>query len=184
MSSRRTVGVALAVLAVAVAVVLAVQYLPATLTTAGGIHDDARVVVVDDGERAGTVTVSVADTPRDRYVGLSNASSLPEGHGMLFVYPAEAERAFVMREMDFALDIVFVGADGRITAIHQASPPPAGTDEDDLTRYTGEAKWVLEVPLNWTDERGVTVGDRVRVNYTTSTAASPSLLLDGNFNAG
>jgi uncharacterized membrane protein (UPF0127 family) len=122
--------------------------------------DAATVTVVDqDGGTLGTVEVTVADTFRERYTGLSETTALGPDEGMLFVHDTEANHSYVMRDMAFSIDIVFIDADRRITAIHHAvveSPP--------LTQYSGRAKWVLEVPYNWTDEHGVGVGDRVRID--------------------
>lgn len=123
---------------------------------------DATQVFVEDenGTELGNVTVEVADTRSERYTGLSNHESLGPNEGMLFVYDSEDSHAYVMRSMDFPIDIVYIGANGRITSIHHA---PVEADNEDLTRYRGVGKWVLEVPYNWTTEHGVEVGDRVRI---------------------
>lgn len=133
----------------------------ATQTTANA-SDEPRVVVRDreSGERLGTVTVEVADTPDERYTGLSEHESLGDDEGMLFVYPDEGEHTYVMRSMDFPIDIVYVDATGRITEIHHA---PTEADNEDLTPYPGRGQYVLEVPYNWTVERGVEEGDIVVV---------------------
>jgi uncharacterized membrane protein (UPF0127 family) len=55
---------------------------------------------------------------------------------------------------------VFVGADGTVTRIHHAQTE---SDNENLTRYSGRGKWVLEVPYEWTDEHGVEEGDRLEV---------------------
>lgn len=120
-----------------------------------------RVVVEDEtGEALGRVTAELAETADERYTGLSEHESLGPNEGMLFVYGDEAMRTYVMRSMSFPIDIVFVGADGRITQIHHA---PVEADGEDLTKYKGVAQWVLEVPSNWTTEHDVEVGDRVRL---------------------
>lgn len=125
-------------------------------------YDRTTVIVVDaNGTRLGQIDARVADTFRKRYTGLSDTSSLAADEGMVFVYDDEATRTFVMREMAFPLDIVFVGANGTITTIHHAPVPPAGTRESDLTPYKGTGKYVLEVNRNWTTEHGVEEGDIV-----------------------
>jgi uncharacterized membrane protein (UPF0127 family) len=123
--------------------------------------DRPRVTIEDEsGEELGAVTVELAETSGERYTGLSEHDSLGPNEGMLFVYDDEAMRTFVMRSMSFPIDIVFVGADGRITQIHHA---PVEDDNEDLTGYGGVGQWVLEVPYNWTTERGVEVGDRIHI---------------------
>ncbi|WP_247728282.1 DUF192 domain-containing protein [Halovivax limisalsi] len=115
------------------------------------------VVTDDDGIELGSVTAAIADTRDLRYLGLSDTESLPEDRGMLFVYDSVADRTFVMREMDFGIDIVYADADGQITAIHHAPAP--GPDEDgESMRYPGRGQYVLEVNYEWTAERGIEVG--------------------------
>jgi uncharacterized membrane protein (UPF0127 family) len=121
---------------------------------------DTRDVVVATaaGDRLGAVTVAVADTPALRYTGLSDTASLPEDRGMLFVHERERGLTYVMREMDFGIDIVFADADRVITEIHHAPAP--GPDEDgDSQRYPGRGMYVLEVGYEWTTARDVAVGD-------------------------
>ena len=124
-------------------------------------YETTRVhVETPDGQRLGAVTAAIADTPELRYTGLSDTESLPEDRGMLFVYETVADRTFVMRRMDFGLDIVYADADGTITVIHHAPEP--GPDEDgNDQRYPGRGQYVLEVNRGWTTERGVTVGDHL-----------------------
>jgi Uncharacterized conserved protein len=83
---------------------------------------------------------------------------MPEAGGMLFVFGSVSELTFVMRDMDFGLDIVYADADGTITDIHHAPAP--GPDEDgNNQRYPGTGKYVLEVNFEWTRRAGVSVGD-------------------------
>jgi uncharacterized membrane protein (UPF0127 family) len=127
-----------------------------------GDYDHVTVAAVDDetGEELGQVNAAVADSFSKRYVGLSETDRLPEDRGMLFVHDDVGERTYVMRNMSFGLDIVFVDSDGTITAIHEAPEP--GPDEDGADQeYAGEGQYVLEVNRGWTDERGVEAGDRL-----------------------
>lgn len=119
-------------------------------------------VLDDDGEPKAVVEAEVADTPGEQYTGLSDHDSLESGEGMLFVHSDENERTYVMRDMDFGIDIIFVGADGEITTIHHAPEP--GPDEDGSEQqYRGEAKWVLEVPLGYANETDIEPGDGVEI---------------------
>ncbi|MFB6132014.1 MAG: DUF192 domain-containing protein [Halanaeroarchaeum sp.] len=157
MPSRKPLLVALSI--VLIALVVAIPSAGPELLNAG--TDATTVTIVDeDGDRLGTVAVTVADTPVERYRGLSDTESLAPDEGMLFVFEEERERTFVMRDMAYPLDIVFVGSDGTITTIHTA---PVEEDAN-LTAYTGRARWVLEVNAGWTDEHEVEVGDRILID--------------------
>lgn len=116
------------------------------------------VVRTPDGDSLGWVRAAIADTADRRRTGLSDTDELPERYGMLFVFGDIDERAFVMPEMEFGIDIVFADSDGVITTIHHAPQP--GPDEDGAEqRYVGRGQYVLEVNKHWTTERGVEAGD-------------------------
>jgi len=110
------------------------------------------------GDVLGRLTAAIADTRQLRITGLSDTAFLPENWGMLFVYGAVGDHTYVMREMDFGLDIVYVDGDGTITRIHHAPAPGPGEDGESQ-RYPGRGQYVLEVNYGWTEERGVTEGD-------------------------
>ncbi|THE66712.1 DUF192 domain-containing protein [Salinadaptatus halalkaliphilus] len=129
-------------------------------------EDRAEVRVLEaDGEPKAVVDAAVADTTRERYTGLSDHESLEAGHGMLFVHSSEDDRTYVMREMDFDIDIVFIDADREITSIEHARAPDPGEDGEDL-QYSGRAQYVLEVPRGYANETEMAVGDRVEIEYT------------------
>jgi uncharacterized membrane protein (UPF0127 family) len=131
------------------------------LSGLGGPDRTTVTVLDEDGRTLGAVEVRVADTYRERYTGLSDAESLGPDEGMLFVHDEEGEYAYVMRRMDFPLDIVFIDADGRITTIHHAPVPEE--IENGNGRFPGHGKYVLEVPRGYTNATGVDVGDRVTI---------------------
>jgi len=113
-----------------------------------------------DGEELGSVTAAIADSRDLRHTGLSDTESLPDDRGMLFVYGERRGLTYVMREMDFPIDIVYADPDGTITGIHHARAPGPDEDGNDL-RYPGSGQYVLEVTHEWTTARGVEVGDRL-----------------------
>jgi uncharacterized membrane protein (UPF0127 family) len=125
-------------------------------------YEQTTVTAVDGetGEELGRVEAAIADTPDLRYTGLSETDALPPDRGMLFVYDSEGSRTYVMRNMSFAIDIVYVGANGTVRRIHEAPKP--GPDEDgEQQRYPGTGQYVLEVNRGWMAEHNVTAGDRL-----------------------
>jgi uncharacterized membrane protein (UPF0127 family) len=111
-----------------------------------------------EGELLGCVYAAIADTHSLRYTGLSDTESLPENRGMLFVFSTPGDHTFVMREMDFGLDIVYADSDGVITKTHHAPAPGPGEDGNDQ-KYPGYGQYVLEVNEGWTTERDISEGD-------------------------
>ena len=115
-------------------------------------------IVSPAGVQLGEVTAEIADTRELRYLGLSDTESLPNDRGMLFVHESVQDLTYVMREMNFPIDIVFADAEGVITRISHARAPEEDEDGTNL-RYPGRGKYVLEVNHHWTTDRGIGDGD-------------------------
>lgn len=125
-------------------------------------YETGTVTITDaNGTELADVDVRVADTERERYVGLSETDSLADGEGMLFDFPEPGRHEFVMRDMDFPLDIVFIDSNGTVTTIHHAPTPSNATDDDQ--RYPGSGQYVLEVPRGYANATGLDVGDTVSI---------------------
>lgn len=105
-----------------------------------------------------TVTAEIADTPALRERGLMERDSLPENHGMLFVYPDEERRSFWMRNTPLALDVAFLDRNGTIINIETMQP------NDDTSHYSdGPMMYALEMEAGWFEANGVQAGDRIRL---------------------
>lgn len=105
-----------------------------------------------------TVTAEIADTPALRERGLMERDSLPENHGMLFVYPDERQRSFWMRNTPIALDIAFLDRNGTIINIETMRP------NDDTSHYSdGPMMYALEMEAGWFEENGIEAGDRAQL---------------------
>lgn len=169
MQLDRTLLGRVAVVLVVVVLVAAVGYQLGGFALPWATNHEVGVVAVTDAETGETacVVVEVADRRPERITGLSEHESLANGSGMWFVHPREENVTYVMREMDFALDIVYVGADGRVNSVASLPAPDPGEDGEDI-RASGRAKWVLEVPRGYAAANGIDAGDRVDVTYGTA----------------
>ena len=100
--------------------------------------------------------VWIADTQASRQLGLMHVKNLPEGRGMLFVYPASASRAFWMENTYVPLSLAYIRSDGTIDQILDMEP---------LSRQThpsrGVLRLVLEVNQGWFERHKVKVGDKI-----------------------
>ena len=105
-----------------------------------------------------TLTVEVAGNQTARHRGLMERTELPENHGMLFVYPAEAYRSFWMKNTPLALDIAYLDATGRIVDIQTMTPLST-----ELHRSATPARYALEVPAGWFAAQAVHPGDRIEL---------------------
>ncbi|MFC5278052.1 DUF192 domain-containing protein [Halorubrum rubrum] len=154
--NRRFPALTTAAIVVFVLAALVVATAPTILISE---YDTTTVEAVDaeTGERLATVEARVADGPMKRYVGLSATDELDDDEGMLFVHPESGEHGYVMRDMAFAIDMVFVAEDGEITSIREAEP-----ESRPLTTYEGTGTYVLEVPRGWSADNGVEPGDELQ----------------------
>jgi uncharacterized membrane protein (UPF0127 family) len=106
-----------------------------------------------------TLQVEIADTDAERAKGLMGVTSLPENHGMAFVWDAPTDGSFWMKDTLIPLSIAFVGADGRIVTLRDMTPCEA----DPCTTYAATAPYVTAIEANagWFDAHHVEVGDEV-----------------------
>ncbi|MBL4848218.1 MAG: DUF192 domain-containing protein [Planctomycetes bacterium] len=100
--------------------------------------------------------VWVADTRASRQLGLMHVKSMPESSGMLFVYPASAQRAFWMENTYVPLSLAYVRSDGTIDQILDMEPFSRRTHPS-----SGVIRLVLEVNQGWFARHKVQVGDKI-----------------------
>lgn len=101
--------------------------------------------------------VQVADTPATRDKGFMFRMSLPPDEGMLFDFKRPQRVAFWMKNTFIPLDLIFIGADGRVVSIARNAQPH---DETPIPG-NGMILGVLEIPGGRAAQIGVLPGDRV-----------------------
>ncbi len=103
------------------------------------------------------LSVELATTAEERERGLMYRKALPEGHGMLFDFQYAQPVAFWMHNTYIPLDMIFIGADGRIIRIAENAKPMS----DSLIPSGGPVRAVLEVIAGTARKLGIAAGDRV-----------------------
>ena len=68
-------------------------------------------------------TYEVVDTDATREQGLSGRTSIPENYGMLFVFPKKDLHGFWMKDMQFAIDMIWINEEGIIVGIERGATP-------------------------------------------------------------
>ncbi len=111
-------------------------------------------------------TMLLANKPALWFKGLSNRTSLGNNDGMLFIFPDETPRALVMRDMLFALDIIWFSGD-TIVDIKKNAPLEEYKKDEDLVHYlpTKNADKVLEVPAGFVERNGINVHQKIIINF-------------------
>lgn len=102
------------------------------------------------------ITVEIASTAQQRYMGLSFRKSLAPNSGMLFVYPDERPLTFTMRNTLIPLSIAYLSKELVINEIHDMNVGP-----DQLFPSRKSAQYALEVDQGWFAANGINVGDQL-----------------------
>lgn len=120
----------------------------------------ARVVLFDAYGGRHAVDSEVAATPQARTRGLMWRTQLPEGTGMLFIFPQQQLLTFWMKNTLIPLDMIFFDETLTIVGIEENAAPGTLT-----SRGPGvPAKYVLEVPGGWSGKIGLKPGLKVELH--------------------
>jgi uncharacterized membrane protein (UPF0127 family) len=143
------------------AIVLGIMVVVAIFLYVVSLFSSSETRVIIGGKE---LSVLVADNPAKQVQGLSDRASVAPYDGMLFIFPDRNYRAFVMRRMHFALDIIWIDRE-TVVDISPELPPEDGISEERLTRYGPKmpVDKVLEVPAGFVQRNGIKVGDSVRI---------------------
>jgi uncharacterized membrane protein (UPF0127 family) len=108
------------------------------------------------------ISIEVASTPFKRSQGLSGRDGLTENEGMLFLFDEPSRSGFWMKDMKFAIDIVWI-MDGKVVDIAADAQPQPGKQDHELAVYSpkNEADTVLELSSGWTKQNNIAIGDEV-----------------------
>jgi uncharacterized membrane protein (UPF0127 family) len=107
-----------------------------------------------------TVVAEVAATPEEREKGLMYRDEVPDGTGMLFVFPDSQVRSFWMKNTYVPLDLAYMDPSFRVVDIVQMEPLVTDTYPS-----RAPAMYGLEVRQGWLGEHGIAVGAQAEVVF-------------------
>lgn len=117
------------------------------------------------------LTLQVAKTEEQRELGLMNVTYLPAHTGMIFIFDQDAPVEFWMKNTLVPLDMVFVGADGRVRSVAANVPSTTpDTPDEKIPRRSATAKYVIEMPAGEAAKDGIVTGVSLDVSATTDNA--------------
>jgi uncharacterized membrane protein (UPF0127 family) len=116
-------------------------------------------VVLPSGHR---YPVEIAATPELRARGLMYRESLPDGRGMLFLFPKPSVEGFWMKNCNFPIDIVWLDEKRRVQFVSAHTPP---CREEDCPTYGPKAPslYVLEIPDGAAAKEKVAVASEIKL---------------------
>lgn len=103
-----------------------------------------------------SIEVEVAHTSQARMQGLMYRTSLPENHGMLFVFPELSRHSMWMVNTFVPLSVAFIDRRGVILNIADMAP-----QTEDVHTSKGDARYALEMTGGWFARRGIKPGAKV-----------------------
>jgi uncharacterized protein len=108
------------------------------------------------GERL--LSVWIAENAQSRTKGLSGVESLDDVDGMLFIFDKEDFHSFWMKEMNFAIDIIWINKEMVVVDITENI---LSETYPELFVPKLPAKYVLEVEAGWSERNSVELGEEL-----------------------
>lgn len=112
-------------------------------------------IVTSAGEHLFHVELALDQQAQEQ--GLMFRREMPPDHGMLFVYDRPRVIAMWMKNTVLSLDMLFVGADGRITRIARRAEPFS----EEIISSGAPVRAVLELNGGTADRLSIRKGDRL-----------------------
>ncbi len=110
----------------------------------------------------GALLVEVADTPASRELGLSKREKMEDDEGLLFVFDEPGRYGFWMKDMKFALDIIWINQNGIVVDIERKVTPESYKEKKTFINKS-EAIYVLEINSGLSEKFGLYLGSKVKI---------------------
>ena len=102
------------------------------------------------------IDAQVAQTPRQREIGLMFRKEMPQTEGMIFVFEQPATQCFWMRNTLLPLTAAFVADDGRIVNLADMQ---AQTEDSHCSKEP--VRYVLEMNQGWFAKKNIVAGSKL-----------------------
>ena len=96
------------------------------------------------------IEAEVAATLETRMQGLMHRKTMPQQHGMLFVFPEVARHCMWMKNTFLPLSVAFLDEEGKIVNVEDMKPQ---AEENHCA--TKDARYALEMNIGWFKSRGL-----------------------------
>jgi hypothetical protein len=114
-----------------------------------------------------TIRANIVDTPQSREKGMMCLTKVRSDYGMLFVFPQEMDLNFWMKNTLLSLDIVWIGADKKVTVVHDhLKKSTVDTPDDKVAVAAGRGQYVLELPAGAAARRKLNPGDQLKFDVS------------------
>lgn len=125
----------------------------AAVVSSMSIQAQTRLPTMDFSVGFHRIEAEVAATQEQRMVGLMHRTSMPQQHGMLFVFGELGRHCMWMRNTLLPLSVAFLDEKGVIINVEDMQPKT-----EDNHCAAKEARYALEMNLGWFKLRGINPG--------------------------
>jgi uncharacterized membrane protein (UPF0127 family) len=154
--------------AILIVIALALSLFQTRSDGAGGKNSDGAagtnaMPTATIGAANNIVKLEVASTPQEIEFGLMKRTSLPDDHGMVFLFHPAHKVQFWMFNCLMSLDMIFI-KDGKIIEICKNVPPCLSKNPGDCPKYPDDViqvTEVIEVPPGYAQKHQIKEGDKV-----------------------
>jgi len=105
-----------------------------------------------------TYELEMARTSEQQALGLMRRDSMPEDHGMIFIFEEERMQGFWMKDTRIPLDILFVDAKGKVVSVSGMKPYDLNTTSSEVP-----AQYAIELNAGQAKAAGIRKGDVLEI---------------------
>ena len=129
------------------------QTQPTTVASSGSNGPQSLPTVkMKIGDR--TFDLEVAKTSEQQAIGLMKRDSMPENHGMIFVFEDEHMLEFWMKDTRIPLDIIYTDGTGKVVWVQTMQPYDLSTVSSQVP-----AQYAIELNAGMGKKLGIKIGD-------------------------
>lgn len=118
-----------------------------------GIYETVPVQIAED-----KLNLYVADNICKKTTGLSGKAELKADEGMLFLFDKAGNYGFWMKDMNFPIDIVWLGEDFTVLGVEKDLKPSTFPS---IFGQNYTSKYVLELPSGISEKDNIKVGNKI-----------------------
>ncbi len=109
-----------------------------------------------------TFNAKIADSEKEREIGLSKTNKLTDKEGMLFLFENSSKYSFWMKDMKFPIDIIFI-RNGKVVDVVKNAKPVNANSPLDIYQPEEEADKVLEINAGLSDKLNIVKGTIIKI---------------------
>ena len=144
------------------------QTQPTTVASAGSNGPQSLPTVkMKIGDR--TFDLEVARTSEQHEIGLMKRDSMPEDHGMIFVFEDEHMLEFWMKDTRIPLDILYLDSAGKVVSVAQMQPYDLSTVSSQV-----EAQYAIELNAGMIKKLGIKSGQVLDIPQSARSVKKPA----------